>query len=80
MLSPSTRGTDRREKLRGYQTLPCIQAYAMVEPDIRQIEVARWHDGEVTWTSFGPGDIIDTPFCPWALNGIYDAIDAMATF
>lgn len=80
VLSPSTRGTDRRERLRGYQVLASIQAYAMVEPDIRRIEVARWRDGEVAWSSYGPGDIIDTPYGTWALDGIYDAIDSMATF
>ncbi|MGH9129756.1 MAG: Uma2 family endonuclease [Acidimicrobiales bacterium] len=80
VLSPSTRGTDRREKLRGYQTLRSIQAYALVEPDIRRIEIARWQDGEVTWTSFGAGDTVDTPYSTWELDAIYEAIDSMATF
>lgn len=80
VLSPSTRAIDRREKLRGYQMLASIQAYAMVEPDIRRIELARWQDSEVTWASYGPGDIFETPYGTWALDGIYDAIDSMATF
>ena len=80
VLSPSTLGIDRREKLRGYQTLPSIEAYAMVEPDIRRIEVARWEGGEVAWAAYGAGDIFDIPYGTWAVDGIYEAIDSMATF
>ncbi len=80
VLSPSTRGIDRREKLRGYQTLPSIEAYAMVEPDVRRIEVARWEGDEVAWTAYGAGDIFDIPYGTWAVDSIYETIDSMATF
>ncbi|MGH9120461.1 MAG: Uma2 family endonuclease [Acidimicrobiales bacterium] len=80
VLSPSTRSIDRREKLRGYQTLPSIQAYAMVEPDVRRIEVARWTADEVAWVAYGDGDIFDVPYATWSVDSIYETIDSMATF
>jgi Uma2 family endonuclease len=79
VLSASTRGTDRREKLRGYQNLASIRAYAMVEPDIRRIEVARWARGDILWDTYGAGDVVDIPYGTWALDGIYDVVDSMAT-
>ncbi|MFU2489955.1 Uma2 family endonuclease [Thauera sp. WH-1] len=33
VLSPSTEGIDRREKLRAYRTLPSLKEYAMVSQD-----------------------------------------------
>lgn len=80
VLSPSTRGQDRREKLRQYGSLPSITSYLIVEPDVRRIEVARWDAArEITWTTLGPGDQIDTPYGVWDLDAIYDQVDADAT-
>ena len=80
VLSPSTRASDRREKLRQYGTLPSITAYLIVEPDVRRIEVARWAaDREITWATLGPGDQLDTPYGVWDLDAIYDQVDADAT-
>jgi hypothetical protein len=79
VLSPTTRATDKREKLARYAGLPSIEAYVLVEPDIRRIEVARWPGGELQWDALGPGDTLDTPYGSWDLDAIYDVIDAVAT-
>ena len=41
VVSPSTRQTDRREKLRAYQQIPSVQEYAIVEQDKIHIELHR---------------------------------------
>lgn len=80
VLSPSTRGQDRREKVRAYGTLPSITHYVVVEPDLRRIEVARWDSRhELTWTTLGPGDQLHTPYGVWGVDDIYDPVDALAT-
>lgn len=41
VLSPSTRQTDRREKLRIYQQIPSVQEYVIIEQDKIHIELHR---------------------------------------
>jgi Uma2 family endonuclease len=41
VVSPSTRQTDRREKLRAYQQIPTVQEYVIVEQDKMHIEIHR---------------------------------------
>lgn len=41
VASPSTRQTDRREKLRAYQQIPSVHEYAVVEQDKIYIELHR---------------------------------------
>lgn len=41
VVSPSTRQTDRREKLRVYQHIPSVQEYIIIEQDKIQVEIHR---------------------------------------
>lgn len=41
VTSPSTHQTDRREKLRAYQQIPCVQEYVIVEQDKIYLELHR---------------------------------------
>lgn len=41
VLSPSTQGTDRREKLFAYQSIPSLNYYLIIEPDERFVELYR---------------------------------------
>ncbi|MGH9129802.1 MAG: Uma2 family endonuclease [Acidimicrobiales bacterium] len=79
VLSASTRVIDKREKLRSYQDLASIEAYIVVEPDMRRIEVATWPGGELGWEVLGPGEIFRTSFGILDLDGIYDQLDATAS-
>ncbi len=86
VLSPTTRSQDRREKVRSYSTLPSITHYAVVEPDVRRIEVAHWDaDRKLAWSTLGPGDQLHTPYGTWNVDDIYDiydiydAVDSLAT-
>lgn len=65
VLSPSTEGVDRREKLRSYRLLDTVQEYAIVSIEERTVEVYRrealgeWHlykyhgNERIDLTSFG---------------------------
>lgn len=50
VLSPSTEGTDRREKLHAYQNIPSLKEYVMVAQDEQKVELYR-RDGEI-WQYF----------------------------
>ena len=41
VVSPSTRQTDRREKLRVYQQIPTVEEYVIIEQDKMLIELHR---------------------------------------
>ena len=60
VLSPSTEGIDRREKLRAYRTLPSLKEYAMVSQDECRVELHR-RRGDIGWDiiTFEPGDMIE---------------------
>ena len=48
VTSPSTRTTDLREKLGGYQRIPSLRAYLVVEQDRRSVE-RHWSDEDGRW-------------------------------
>ena len=60
VLSPSTEGIDRREKLRAYRTLPGLKEYAMVSQDECRVELHR-RRGDIGWDiiTFEPGDTVE---------------------
>ena len=60
VLSPSTEGIDRREKLRAYRTLPSLKEYALVSQDECKLELYR-RRGDIGWDiiTFEPGDTVE---------------------
>ncbi len=60
VLSPSTEGIDRREKLRAYRTLPSLKEYALVSQDECRVELHR-RRGDIGWDiiTFEPGDAVE---------------------
>jgi Uma2 family endonuclease len=76
VLSPGTEGTDRREKLAAYQSLPSLRMYLIVAQDERLVThysrdaSGRWRRGDLT----GEGRF-DVP-CPPSVNLTLDAIYA----
>lgn len=60
VLSPSTEGIDRREKLRAYRTLPSLKEYAMVSQDECRVELYR-RRGDIGWDiiTYEPGDPVE---------------------
>ena len=60
VLSPSTEGIDRREKLRAYRTLPSLKEYALVSQDECKVELHR-RRGDIGWDiiTFEPGDMVE---------------------
>lgn len=57
VLSPSTGGTDRREKRLSYQKLPTLREYVLVAPDKVRVEVfRRGEGGSCSLDVYGPGD------------------------
>lgn len=59
VLSPSTEGIDRREKLLAYRTLPSLREYVLISQDKRLIEVYRCEEGGA-WSieTLGEGDLL----------------------
>ncbi len=49
VLSPSTEGIDRREKLLNYRKLQSLREYVLIGSEQRLIEIYRL-DGEGSWT------------------------------
>jgi Uma2 family endonuclease len=81
VLSPSTRATDRREKLEAYRRLPSLRHYLLVDPVIRHVEVFSPdpRSGEPVWRTYGPGQSLDTPYGTLVVDEVYDEVDSMAT-
>ncbi len=50
VLSPSTRLTDRREKLTNYRRIPTLRAYLIIEAARREVE-RHWRDSSGAWRS-----------------------------
>jgi Uma2 family endonuclease len=75
VLSGGARATDRRKKVSRYAQLLSIEAYVLVEPDIRRIEVVTWEGGAATWDVLGPGDHLLVPHLEVAVDDLYDAVD-----
>jgi Uma2 family endonuclease len=49
VLSPSTRGYDKRDKFILYRTLASLREYVLIDPSKRQVEVFKFAEGG-TWT------------------------------
>jgi Uma2 family endonuclease len=80
VLSPSTEGTDRREKAESYGRIDSLDTYVLVHPAFRRIEVAsRDEAGQWRWSALGPGDVWYSPYGDIDVDAFYDAIDAEAT-
>lgn len=79
VLSPSTRGNDRREKAMAYSTLSGLLQYLLLDPVERRIEVARFTPGGVQWEAFGAGDVVPTAYGDLVVDALYDELDVEAT-
>ena len=49
VLSPSTAGKDKREKLKAYTDLPTLERYVLVDQEARRVEVYRKHSWNWTY-------------------------------
>lgn len=45
VLSPSTRGYDKRDKFILYRSLLSLREYVLIDPALRQVEVFTWTEG-----------------------------------
>jgi Uma2 family endonuclease len=68
VLSPSTRKTDKAEKVAVYELLPSLLAFALVNPDEPWIELHTRAAPDRLWnrTTHGPGSSVALP-CPQGL-------------
>ena len=76
VLSASTARIDRREKLLAYQSLPSVQAYVLVEQDLKRVELyRRSHHWQVEYFEQGeiPLDCLDMAL---PVSEIYIDVDA----
>jgi len=77
VTSPSTRATDRREKLDAYQKLPSLRSYLVVEQRRRHV-IAYSRDAEGEWNREelqGSGEVrIDALDLTLTLDEIYDDV------
>ncbi len=60
VLSTSTEGTDRREKMLAYRSLPSLQEYVLVSQENPLIEIHR-RTGDIGWEiiTLSPGDPVE---------------------
>jgi Uma2 family endonuclease len=60
VLSESTAGTDRREKLHAYRSLPSLLEYVLISQDEALIEIHR-RSGDIGWQiiTLTPGDPVE---------------------
>jgi hypothetical protein len=80
VLSPSTADQDRLEKAVAYAGSSSLELLALVDPNLRRIEVGRPQDGAIrSWKLYGPGDVISTPFGDIDVDSLYDVVDRTAT-
>ena len=77
VTSPSTRATDRREKLDGYRRIPSLQAYLIVDQRRRHALVyARQPDGEWEREELTDGEIrLPVLDAVLAVDDLYEGID-----
>ncbi len=77
VLSPSTEGVDRREKLLAYRRIDSLQAYLMVYQDQRRV-ARQWRDEQGAWwqAEVSGAGIVPVP-CPQltlTLDDIYEGV------
>jgi Uma2 family endonuclease len=81
VLSDTTEGIDRREKLHNYRRLRSLQEYVLVSQDRREVEVYR-RQGDVGWLRliYGPDEDLDLPSLGLVLPmaALYEGTDAVA--
>ena len=75
VLSASTARVDRTEKAAAYSRAPSFQAYVLVDPERRRIEVGELYDGVLRWRVYGHGDV---PALGTTVEQFYDQLDATA--
>ena len=80
VLSPSTSGTDRREKLTVYRKLPGLRSYWIVSQDERRVELhARSDDGHWAMSVLSASDdtlsAVGVPGAPLRLADLYVGTD-----
>lgn len=77
VLSESTAGIDRREKMSAYRKLASLKAYVLVEQEKRQVEAFR-RVGDVGWEQviLDAGDALELPSLEFRLplDEIYDGV------
>ena len=66
VLRESTAGTDRREKMQAYRSLPSLLEYVLVSQDEPLVEVHR-RNGDIGWDiiTLGPGDPVEWASVQW---------------
>jgi Uma2 family endonuclease len=75
VLSPSTANEDRKGMLRAYTMCGSLRAHLLVDPVFRRFEL--YAAGE--WSSYGPGDVVDSGYGPISVDEFYDELDDEAT-
>jgi Uma2 family endonuclease len=77
VISPSTETIDRREKLAAYKRIPTLQAYVIVDQDMRRVE-RHWRDPEGVWWDadlVGEGRVpLPCPEVELTLDEIYEGV------
>jgi len=77
VLSESTAGIDRREKMTAYRKLASLKEYVLVEQDARHVEVFR-RSGDVGWEQaiLDAGDVLELASLEFRLplDEIYDGV------
>ncbi len=74
ILSPSTAGTDRREKMFAYQEIESLQEYLMIDQETEFAELYRRRDdGLWSWITFEPGEDLELESIKFKtpLSGLY---------
>lgn len=75
VLSPSTERTDRHEKAHAYAAAPSFEAYVLVDPDRRRVEVGTPADAGLQWQVHAGGHV---PELGTSVEALYDALDQTA--
>lgn len=83
VTSPSTRATDRREKLEAYSRLASLRLYLIVDQRRRHVLVYQRDEALGQWLSHefvDPADVISVPWIDGTitLHAIYDGIEPQA--
>jgi Uma2 family endonuclease len=73
VLSPSTAGKDKREKLKAYTDLPTLERYILIDQEARRVEVYRKHSWNWTYQELEGDGEFDVPCLGVSvtLEGIY---------
>ena len=73
VLSPSTEGYDRGEKLAHYQTIDTLREVMLVAHDERRVDLWRRFEDHWTQLTFGPDDVVilDSIGCALPVADIY---------